>query len=99
MPRKPCWNGSSLRSQFEVGLDPLLAPHDDEVQLVAGVVAADFLLHLGRAGDLATADLHDAVAASELGLGGGRVRPAGGDHGVARVQVFGLHEDAGHARV
>ncbi len=66
---------------------------------VAGVVTADFLLDLGRAGHLAAADLNDLVAALELGLGGRRVRAAGGDHGVARIEVLRLHEDPRHAGV
>ncbi len=88
-----------LRAQFQVGLDPLVAAEDDEMHLVAGVVTADFLLDLGRAGHLAAADLDDPVAALELGLGGRRVRAAGSDHGVARIEVLRLHEDPRHAGV
>ena len=91
--------GFQLRYQHQVGLDPLVAALDDEVDLVAGIVAADFLLDLAGAGDLAAADLDDAVAALEAGLGGGRIGAAGGDDRVAGQQVFRLQEDAGHAGV
>ena len=45
-----------------------------DVHLVAGVAAADLLLHLGSADDLAAVDLDDPVAGLQARRGGGAFR-------------------------
>ena len=60
-----------FRRQFELALDPLLAAQHGHAHLLAGVAAADFLLDVGRADDLAAVDLDDPIAGLQAGRGGG----------------------------